>query len=397
MSIQPTPIVDVDAHFFEPFTWLEETDPHLAARLAAELPPMGFGEVVFGEVLAELPPEDQQQFAELLPVGRMLGSNAALSPDEMERRIQDSPLAGMLRAPGHAGGVERVAVNDDQGIDIQLLNPTIVLGLVQQVRRNAPNTLAELCEAYNSWAMDAVAGHTDRLVPVGLVDFTEPPRAAGELARLREGGSRAFLLPLYPIEGRSLAHPDFDIIWAAAEDLGMIPVLHVAAGSVSFDPGWANNGRPNRAATAFRLAVSMNAQIPQLPLGDLILSGTFDRHPKLTVLCAEFGISWIVGWLDKLGPADRRGTTNITGLLPWDLERPAHEYVRTNLRFSPLRGQNVAEVIDLLGPDLVVFASDYPHPEGSSSAVADFRRQLEGFEPEVVDRFFTGMAPLVMS
>ena len=44
---------------------------------------------------------------------------------------------------------------------------------------------------------------------------------------MRERGSRAFLVSAEPAGGIPPIHPDFDKVWAAATDLGMIAHLHV--------------------------------------------------------------------------------------------------------------------------------------------------------------------------
>ena len=52
-------VIDVDSHFFEPFDWLDKTDP----ELAAEIPEVDELTLVlttaFGEVLAALPPQNR--------------------------------------------------------------------------------------------------------------------------------------------------------------------------------------------------------------------------------------------------------------------------------------------------------------------------------------------------
>jgi predicted TIM-barrel fold metal-dependent hydrolase len=185
---------------------------------------------------------------------------------------------------------------------------------------------------------------------------------------------------------------DHEVIWSAAVDLGMVPVLHVATGSVVFDDQWCNTGRDDEAKNAFLLASSLNAQIAQIPLANLVLNGVFDRHPDLVVLCSEFGLSWVPGWLDKLGVQSRDGTPNIGMLLGWTLPKTAVDYVRDNVRFSPLKHQRVAELVDELGPQSVLFATDYPHPEGSANALEEFRSELDGVDPAAVDAFLGGNA-----
>jgi len=386
-------IVDADSHFWEPQGWLAETDPDLDRELAETLPPQNAGEVIFGEVIAELPPEQREGFLASLPgrmqdaLRRVMGDGAEPA-EERQRRFEQSPMGRRVSPEGAWRVDERLAFCDERGIDVQLVSPTTTLALHQHTRRHAPHLLERLCQAYNTWALEHVCGHEERLVPVTLTSFSDPDWAVRELVRVRRRGSRAFLLPLYPVDGRALSHVDHEPVWAAAADLGMIPVLHVANGSVVFDPAWTNTGRPDAGRSAFRLASSLNAQIPQVPLGDLVLNGVFERHPRLRVLCSEFGLSWVPGWLDKLGPTSRDGTPNIGALMGWPLSRSAVDTVREHVLFSPLRGQRADELLAGLGAQSVVFATDFPHPEGSPDAVSLFDEQLAGVEAATRSAFF---------
>lgn len=397
MSTAPsTEVIDVDSHFWEPFDWLAVTDGHLQAELDASLPPASFAEVVLGEVVAQLPPEQQQGFVSILGAFADLGT-ADASPAEMDKRLDDSPLGAMFNKPGARDPGERLAWCDDRGIDVQIVSPTTALGILQRVRRARPDLLMQLCAAYNTWATSTLDGHTDRLIPTTLVTFDDPAATVAELERVRALGSRAFLVPMYPADGRALAHVDNEVIWAAAADLGMVPVMHVATGSVVFDPAWCNTGRDDEARTTFLLASSLNAQIAQIPLANLVLNGVFDRHPDLVVLCSEFGLSWVPGWLDKLGVQSRNGTPNIGVLVGWDLPRSAIDYVRDHVRFSPLKNQQVSELIDVLGPQSVMFATDYPHPEGSADALDEYRAELAGADPDTVASFLGGNARALLA
>ncbi len=79
----------------------------------------------------------------------------------------------------------------------------------------------------NDFLADWLHGHTDRLSPVALIDWTDLDLAVRELHRMRDRGSRAFWIRAEPHEGVAPAHPTWDPVWSAATDLGMIAVLHV--------------------------------------------------------------------------------------------------------------------------------------------------------------------------
>lgn len=379
-------IIDVDAHFMEPLTWLDQSSPALAQALDEQLPPAEGAELIFGEVLANMPDDLHDRVIGSLEgrqgmIAQMLNGNR----HELMAKIESGelPFASFMYQKGAYNVADRLEVIDASGIDVQFMNPTVALGTLQRVRRHVPHLYADVVRAYNDWATQTLAGHTDRLVPVAAMTFADPGWAVAELERTRALGCRGFLLPLYPEEGRSLAHEDNDPIWSACEELGMVPIIHVAGGSVQFDPLWCSTGRADEGRAAFHLASSLNAQIPQIPLSNLVVNGVFDRHPRLKVLCSEFGLSWVPGWLEKLGPS------GIGFLMPWPF-RPPREIVAEQIFFSPLRGQAVVPLLDELGPQSVLFASDYPHPEGSANAVEEFRPELEqaGVSTDVVSRFY---------
>ena len=53
--------------------------------------------------------------------------------------------------------------------------------------------------------MDVVDGHTDRLIPVTQIDLHDIDWSLGEMTRMREAGSRAFVIPEAPVRGRGSA------------------------------------------------------------------------------------------------------------------------------------------------------------------------------------------------
>ena len=389
-------VVDVDAHVFEPFTWLEDTNPALQAEIG--LPP-SLMDTFFGELLAAVPPEQARRYRDPMELGNFLdpGDGPPLSPKEAQARWEASAMGAQIyESKGILDADERIEANDEQGIDIQFIHPTMVLGMTHGVLLDRPDLFGDYCEAYNRWVLSVYGDHVDRLMPSALIDFADPDRAVAELTRVREAGSRTFLVPMTPVQGRPPSHPDFDRIWAASVDLGMIPTLHVTAAGPKYDLDWLNTGRDNDPAVFWRLGFMYTPTVPMLALGDLIFSGLFDRHPDMTVLCAEWGLTWLLGFMDKLDDARSASTAMGLGMAPTD-------YIRRNVRFSPLpasdneRGQTSDPVdwfIETYGPDLLWFASDYPHPEGSAHAIEQFDAMLDGKVDNAIKKRFYGAGAL---
>jgi predicted TIM-barrel fold metal-dependent hydrolase len=169
----------------------------------------------------------------------------------------------------------------------------------------------------------------------------------------------------------------------------MIPMLHVGGGRPAFDTGWLDNGRPFPNSLASYL--TQLHQLPEVFLTEIVVNGVLERYPDLRIFVSELGIDWLPEWLRRvdfgLNFLERIGGAK------WSYPLKPSEYVRRQVCVSPLEFDPTAEVIERVGPELVVFSTDYPHPEGGQDAAARFRKQLEGrVGGETLRRFFGGLA-----
>lgn len=379
------PVIDVDSHFYEPFDWLEKTDP----ELVAELPQVDKLTLVvttaFGEVLSGLPPQHRPNPYRSIP-GVQLDADGRPTPETLERGEQ--LIVGYIESlTGGWRPHERLEHLRAQGIDQQWVLPTFAFNPIAYVRREKAHLTPRILAAYNTWACETLADHSDRLVPATIVDLKTMDRETvlAELKRNRERGSRTTLFWASPVDGKALSHPDLDWFWSACEDLGMFPMVHVGAGRPNIDLGWLNNGQDFPLSHVAYLGQLQ--QIPEIFLTDALSGGLFARHPKLRVLICELGIDWLPRLLRRADAFAKMAANMGT---PWPYERTPSEYLRTHVRVAPLHTDPTAYVLNEVGAGMAVFASDYPHPEGGSDATAEFRRQLseKGVDAQVQDAFF---------
>ncbi len=100
---------------------------------------------------------------------------------------------------------------------------------------------------------------------------------------------------------------------------------------------------------------------PENFLCALTLDGVFERFPRLRGASIEQGAEWVVTMLKKLD-----GVMQFARAEP-DLKAlplPAADYIRRQVKFTPFPKDDVAWIIDQVGPDLLMFSTDMPHPEG---------------------------------
>jgi predicted TIM-barrel fold metal-dependent hydrolase len=246
-----------------------------------------------------------------------------------------------------------------------------------------------LIERCNSYMAACHADYAERLWPTTTLTFEDLDWAVAEMTRMRERGSRSFLISAVPTNGIPHFHSAYDRVWRAALDLGMVPILHVGSNPAYFAPGWANV--EGNMTLLRQLGVCQGHQQVQVFLNGMVFGGVFERHPDLTVLIAECGIHWFASTVEHMDQRDAREHVSprlFFGDYPWSLS-PA-EFARRNIRITPLPNemQNPASLLETY-PECAVFSSDYAHNEGNPDPVAHYERLLRDL-PEGTRRSFFG-------
>ncbi|MBP1684650.1 MAG: hypothetical protein H6Q33_793 [Deltaproteobacteria bacterium] len=374
-------IIDIDAHFEPGADWL---DPH--PELAAKLPKLDPGllavNTIVGDLLRDVPDAQRPPIAALMPPGllTLFGREKAA---EAERRAEFEGKSQFQVANVKA----RLKWIDGQGIRIQ--NVICLSGFAYVLFVKDLALRQETLRACNSWLADTCAPSAGRLLPVTALDYEDLEWVIDELTRMRERGSRVFLIPAYPVNGIPPSHPTWDRVWSAATDLGMAPMLHTGFEHMRFDPGWANTGGD---ITLLRQIGGSHRHVaPMTLLYSLIYSGVFERHPQLTLLLAEVGVGWLPFLYREID--DRISPTAQLFVGPWKYPLKPSEYLARNVRGTPLSGGNdqpLPRIMEDLPEDMIVFSSDFPHFEGYTDPLGYYAGALKDVSPARLDRFFGG-------
>jgi predicted TIM-barrel fold metal-dependent hydrolase len=59
------------------------------------------------------------------------------------------------------------------------------------------------------------------------------------------------------------------------------------------------------------------------------------------------------------------------------------------VKFTPFPKEDVRWVIDNVGPDLLMFSTDYPHLEGGHDPLKNFETNLQDVDEDVKERFYS--------
>ena len=127
-------------------------------------------------------------------------------------------------------------------------------------------------------------------------------------------------------------------------------------------------------------------QIPEQFLSAMILDGVLDDHPGLMGGCIEQGALWVPGFLRLIDAC--QATFARTEPRVQELELRASDYVHRQLFVTPFVREDVGWLIEECGDDIMLFSSDFPHPEGSKDPVRLFEDTMDGVSDRARDRFY---------
>jgi predicted TIM-barrel fold metal-dependent hydrolase len=249
-------------------------------------------------------------------------------------------------APGASSVGERVAVQQRLGIDAAVVYPQRAMAMWGI----DDHDLRDACfDAYNSWLAEQCRASGGRLLGVPVLSTVHrPERTADAIARLRDLGFVTMMVPNYPRDVRYGAAGS-EPLWAAIEDSGLPLNFHISEAPDGNGPGELGS----YLMTSFQPFRKLWSY--------LVFSGIFDRHPALRIVFAEGGISWIPSALDH---ADRIHREFRSHLQPVLAHAPGH-YWRTHCWATFMDDPRGLDQMDHIGADRVLWASDYPHPEGT--------------------------------
>jgi len=262
------------------------------------------------------------------------------------------PASGKWEIP--AGGhdaKQRLADMDRQGVERSVLFPTFGLAFAGLPRADVQ---VALCRAYDDWLAEFCSAGPGRLLGIAAPPQSEPSAAVAEAKRaIRELGFRGVMLRPNPIAGRTLQHADWAPLWELLETEGVPLCVH--EGTTQEVP---QSGLDRFADFALR-HVASHPHEQQLACLGLVMGGVLERHPGLRVVFLESGCGWLPSWLERMDEH-----AHSWGWAMPKLALAPSEYFARQCFISCDPGERTLEsVVSLCGEEVVVFATDYPHPD----------------------------------
>jgi uncharacterized protein len=314
-----------------------------------------------------------------MPANYMALAGTAGMSDEDRVRAQRGEMRYTEVRPAAYNAKARLQDMDQDGIDLAVLYPTMLLGL--QGVTDVPFSAAQ-ARAYNLWASNHTQEGGGRLFAAGAVPAMHAPEdvqgVADEIRKVAElpGMVSVFMRPNPAVEWRHFNDPVYDPIWQASNDTGLPIALHPFL--VPDLPG-ASQGLRLPGGVLFSQALANPVDVMDSVMW-LTAGGVCQRFPGAKFIFLEANGGWIVPWLERLDHHCKKFQWEVP-----DLEMLPSEFFRRQcwISFDPDESMlGFTANSPLVGADRIIWASDYPHPDAKFPGVTDeLTEALEGLTP----------------
>ena len=323
-------VVDADAHLMES---LDQILPHMDERYSAI------------QDMVERTPVPTNSIYQLEVQGPYLPDNYDIGHNAFDEEGSNSAY----------GPDDKLLEMGEFGIDYSIASPTLNL-LLPTVKND--RIAVALANAYNSWMCNEILDTHEGIKTTVLVPPQDPNAGAEEINRLADEtdvvGVSMPSTGIAPLPG----HEFYDPIYEAAERHNLPVCMHGSAGQTS-------EAFPlvNKWIETYAEGHTISHPLTSITnISNMILQGIPERFSGLKFLIQESGIGWMpyLKWRLDDHYLER----------PYELpllERTPSEYfedhflVGTQRLGHPPRPKEMGKMIDLCGPDNVLFSADLPH------------------------------------
>lgn len=298
----------------------------------------------------------------------------------------------MWSAYGAIEKKERSDALEIMGVSHQLIFPSI--GASRFARSKDLEVVYGGCDALNRGMADFCADDP-RLQSVGYLSLRDPEQAQASLKLAIELDVNAIWIGSDAVEGRAPSHIAYDPLWAMMEEAGVPVTLHIGSGQ-NMPSVYMNTGAERVLEGNFgNIETTKPKDMPVIHhtierwITCMIYDGVLERFPELKVGIIELGANWVPASLMNLDMG-----VSLLGKFDQALKKLSlkpSEYFQRQIRVAPLHTEDAGWILRNVGKGILMFNTDYPHPEGGKDPFGDYERSLDAVDatPEELDRFYS--------
>ena len=283
----------------------------------------------------------------------------------------------------------RLKLMDEQGVDRAIMWPTLASVLEERLTKD-PEATHAVVHALNEWMFEEwTFNYENRIFATPVITLPIVDEAIRELDWIAERGAKVILIrpaPVPSLKGfRSFALPEFDPFWAKVQEYDVTVGMHSSDdGMTRYYNLWEGHFDellPFTNPTAFRDVQHLMSRGIFDAMCSAVTHGMLSRFPDLRLLPVENGSSWVLPLIDALGRSYAKQ--------PHLYDEDPVAVLRRNIWIHPFFEEDPVGLIMAIGPDKVVFGSDYPHPEGLAEPVS-YANELSSLPEEAVKKIMGG-------
>ena len=266
---------------------------------------------------------------------------------------------------------KRLLDMERDGIDAELCFPS--LGLLTS-RITDADASAACCRLYNDWAWNYVKGLRNKLIPAACIPLVNMEDALTELDYIIQKGYKAIMMPTAGLDSMPTYNNEAWDVFVNKCAANNIPlVFHTGVGNV--------NIRAIRGAggALFNYTRQMNDATDVIAA--MVGGGVLDRNPSAKILFVECGAGWLLGLAERM---DEVYFGHAPSIKP-KLSRKPSEIVRDQVHCSFQNDSSCLLTRHELSIQNFLFASDYPHSEGTFPFSQDIIKQAFAKHPDLTN------------
>lgn len=285
------------------------------------------------------------------------------------------------RAPGANDPDLRLQDLDQEGIWGEVIYPS--LG-IWAFNIRTPEVIREGVRVLNDWALD-FQRHSPRYVCAASIPLLVVDDAVAEIRRAAAAGFHVAFLPTRPpFERPAWQDPEWDPMWAALAETGMVIGFHIGTEPHTPDQrtGVYHRGRGGAVLNYVETTYGGQRCVTQL-----IACGALDRHPELRVLVSEGGATWGPFIADRMDEGYRQHGAAVRP----KLSKLPSQYLYEQVYASFQHDRSAVAACAAMGWQNVMWGSDYPHYEGTYGHTQKTLHELfDDVAPDVRRRITVG-------
>jgi len=299
----------------------------------------------------------------------------------------------MRSVPAFREPAPRLELMDSQGIDRALMFPTLA-SLVEERMRDDPELMHAAIHALNEWMFETWSfDYEGRIFATPVITLPIVERAIEELEWVVQRGARVVLIRPAPVPGyrgpRSFGLPEFDTFWAKVVELGVLVAMHSSdSGYDRYLNDWTGGNGEMLPFQPQAFGMVSQWRPVEDAVSALVCHGALSRFPQLKIAVIENGSSWVEPLLKTFADIYKK--------MPQDFLEDPVVVMKRNIHISPFWEEDLGALAELIGPDRVLFGSDYPHPEGLADPAA-YVDELGGLPEETIRKIMGGNLARLMN